>query len=908
MTSRKHAIQGRPGRGWRILLAASLLPLAGSCSDTIVTPTDVATVHVVPEQVDVTEGGTVQLSAELRDEQGRTVTGHPIAWSSTDEGIASVDAAGRVSAKVRGTTSIRAQVGAAQGTAAIRVLLPPSIGLSQHSVSLVTGSDGTAPSPIQVAITNEGEAELTGLAVASDYGGGPTGWLATSLSQATAPAVLTVAATDISGLGPGRYEATVHISASSAAGGPIPLLVSMEVRGSAGGADPPAKLAFAQHPMTTRVGDVLNPAVVVRVEDANGNLVSSEALVSLALGTNPSGAALVGTRTVTAVDGIATFGDLSIDKVGQGYRLEASSAQLTTATSSAFDITAGDPSAAALTGPASASAGQVSQAFTLRVVDDRGNTATVAANTSFALGSTATGTFFADPAGNNAITSVTIAAGGSTASFYYSGAAAGQHTISATNPTLGAAAHAITVTVGEAARLTFGQQPTTTTVDATIDPPVTVRIEDDGGNLVSSTATVTLSLGTNPSGAALGGTISRAAVNGVATFDDLSVDQVGQGYRLAASSGTLAGATSNAFDVTVGEAARLTFGQQPTTTTVDAAIDPPVTVRIEDDGGNLVSSTATVTLSLGTNPSGAALGGTVSRAAVNGIATFDDLSLNQVGEGYRLAASSGTLAGATSNAFDVTVAAAARLTFGQQPTTTTVDATIDPPVTVRIEDDGGNLVASTATVTLSLGTNPSGAALGGTVSRAAVNGVATFDDLSVDQVGQGYRLAASSGTLASATSNAFDITPARVAAQLVYGQQPTTTIVDSVIAPPVTVRIEDKDGNLVTDAGLEVTLQLAANRSGLGGTLSVTAIGGIATFDDLTIDRVDTAYRLQARAGSLEAATSDRFDIIPNPNADLAFGAPPASRQTSGTDLANGESTGIEGTGPRQESPSAGDR
>jgi hypothetical protein len=124
----------------------------------------------------------------------------------------------------------------------------------------------------------------------------------------------------------------------------------------------------------------------------------------------------------------------------------------------------------------------------------------------------------------------------------------------------------------------------------------------------------------------------------------------------------------------------------------------------------------------------------------------------------------------------------------------------------------------------------------------------------------------------------------------------------------VTVRIEDKDGNLVTDAGLEVTLQLAANRSGLGGTLTVTPIGGIATFDDLTINRVDTNYRLQARAGSLEAATSDRFDIVSNPNADLVFGAAPASRQTSGTDLASGESSAVEVTGQRREVAPAGDR
>jgi hypothetical protein len=192
-------------------------------------------------------------------------------------------------------------------------------------------------------------------------------------------------------------------------------------------------------------------------------------------------------------------------------------------------------------------------------------------------------------------------------------------------------------------------------------------------------------------------------------------------------------------------------------------------------------------------------------------------------------------------------------------------------VTVRIEDGAGNLVSSTATVTLSLGTNPSGAQLGGTVARAAVNGVATFEDLSLDRAGSGYTLAATSGSLASATSNAFDITVARVAAQLVFGQQPTTTVVGSVISPPVTVRIEDNDGNLVTDADLEVTIQLAANKSGLGGTLSVAPVGGIATFADLTVNQVGNNYRLQARAGSLEAATSERFDIVSAFDAEPVF-------------------------------------
>jgi hypothetical protein len=48
-----------------------------------------------------------------------------------------------------------------------------------------------------------------------------------------------------------------------------------------------------------------------------------------------------GTATATAVAGVATFSNLSINSAGTGYTLTASAATLTSATSSAFNVTAG---------------------------------------------------------------------------------------------------------------------------------------------------------------------------------------------------------------------------------------------------------------------------------------------------------------------------------------------------------------------------------------------------------------------------------------------------------------------------------------------------------------------------------------------------------------------------------------
>jgi hypothetical protein len=45
--------------------------------------------------------------------------------------------------------------------------------------------------------------------------------------------------------------------------------------------------------------------------------------VTLSLSTNPAGGTLSGTLMMTVVNGVATFGDLSIDLPGMGYTVHA---------------------------------------------------------------------------------------------------------------------------------------------------------------------------------------------------------------------------------------------------------------------------------------------------------------------------------------------------------------------------------------------------------------------------------------------------------------------------------------------------------------------------------------------------------------------------------------------------------
>jgi hypothetical protein len=324
---------------------------------------------------------------------------------------------------------------------------------------------------------------------------------------------------------------------------------------------------------------------------------------------------------------------------------------------------------------------------------------------------------------------------------------------------------------GPATQLVFTVQPGRTTAQAIIRPAVQVTARDSSGQTATSFTgriTVKIAAGTGNPGAMLFGMTTVTAVAGVAIFPNLAIDDEGAAYMLSARAPDVAGATSAPFDVTPDlRGIELVFTVQPSRTVEGAMIRPAVQVTARETSGRTTTRfTGKVTLAIvrGTGDGEAVLSGTTTVAVVFGVATFPNLTIDKAGTGYMLAATATGLEGTTSAPFDVTPGQRGpELVFSGQPSAAAEEATIRPAVRVTARESSGQTVAGfTGKVTLSItsGTGDGEAVLSGTTTVAAVAGVATFSNLSIDNAGAAYMLSAAATGYAGTTSAPFDITSA----------------------------------------------------------------------------------------------------------------------------------------------------
>jgi hypothetical protein len=132
------------------------------------------------------------------------------------------------------------------------------------------------------------------------------------------------------------------------------------------------------------------------------------------------------------------------------------------------------------------------------------------------------------------------------------------------------------------------------------------------------------------------------------------------------------------------------------------------------------------------------------------------------------------------------------------------------------------------------------------------------------------------GSSSAVASAALTITPAHPPAKLAFVQQPSNSLAGIAISPAVQVAVQDANGNAVTGATNPVTLALTSG-TGLGGTLTVTAQNGVATFSNLSVGSAGT-YMLSATSAGLTSATSASFTIaVP---VKLAFVVQPSNALT----------------------------
>ena len=211
-------------------------------------------------------------------------------------------------------------------------------------------------------------------------------------------------------------------------------------------------------------------------------------------------------------------------------------------------------------------------------------------------------------------------------------------------------------------------------VNAPFPSFLVVLVTSKHGDPVSGGIVTFAAPGTGASATFAGG-INRVSTNvsGVAGIGLIANTTAGS-YSVSAAA---SGGSSTSFNLTnlAGVATKLAFAQQPTSTAYGDTISPAVTVDVVDQYNNLVTSTASITIAFGTNPTSAVLGGTVLVNAVGGVATFSDLTVSEVGTAYTLVAtSSGLGAAPASSSFNITprsiTVTAAPNTKGYDGTTT----------------------------------------------------------------------------------------------------------------------------------------------------------------------------------------------------------------------------------------------
>ncbi|MEZ4455196.1 MAG: Ig-like domain-containing protein [Gemmatimonadales bacterium] len=365
------------------------------------TNTATITVQQAPAAVTVTPGAkafsapgqTQQLSAAVQDGLGTPIPAAPVAWSSSNLGVATVSAAGLVTAQSPGAATVTASAGPASGTAAITVA-QPSIELTPATMtflSLVESKQFTAtvrdgngvPLPgapvawqssngavVTVSATGLATSNADGVATVTATSGslvataavtvhqtpasvsvaptaatlvgiGATKQLAATVKDAAGTAVggapvtwssadPAVATVSASGLVTAQALGTTNISAvASGPGGPLTMTAAITVEAKV------SQMVITAQPQAGRSGASL-PLVQAELRDAGGAVVATAGgpvTITLLQGT---GAGTLNVTSATANQGFVAFVP-TISEAGRDYRIRLDF-QGISATSDFFDI------------------------------------------------------------------------------------------------------------------------------------------------------------------------------------------------------------------------------------------------------------------------------------------------------------------------------------------------------------------------------------------------------------------------------------------------------------------------------------------------------------------------------------------------------------------------------------------
>ncbi len=370
----------------------------------------------------------------------------------------------------------------------------------------------------------------------------------------------------------------------------------------------------------------------------------------------------------------------------------------------------------------------------------------------------------------------------------------------------------------------------------------------------------------------LGGTLTEVASSSTATFPNVIINSA-TSCTLTATDTTSGGTTtSGSITVSSGPEAKIVYTTVPPTKATFSVALTSFSVSVEDASGNVKTSGAgaTDTIVISTATAGCALGGTLSEVAAAGVATFTTVDIT-TGTNCTLTATDstdGSLPAIVSAAISVATTTPTLVAFTPEPPATAAAGTALTTFAVSVEESNGVVITSGigATDTVSL---TSACKLGGTLSAAALAGVATFSAATIDSAGSCTLIATdSTRALTTATSTPATVVTAGAATQVVFTVKPPASVTTTGTAlTSFAVSVEDAFGNVEATGTGATDIVTISSTCTLGGTASASAVAGVATFTALTF----------TETGSCVLTATDTTRTLTTATATIAVGQPQAT-------------------------------
>jgi len=289
-----------------------------------------ASITIAPDTVIGTINQQSTFTAIVRDSANAPLPAAPIAFTSTDSARVRVGLATGVATLLgaRGSALIIAQTLTGQYDTAFVQITPTASAIALVSGGAQQTLQGTPfPAPVRVRVNAADGIGVQGVTVnfAVTAGGGTVS-VPSAVTDAAGEALVTWTAGNVAGAG----TLTASVPATS-----ISLAVNGQQLSSA-----PTSLAISASPANFTAGDTI-PTFTVTVRDAVGGTVAGfSGLVSLGLSGGTAGANIVGVSARNAVNGVATFPGLTIDRAGSAYRIAASVTGVPSVLTNPFDVAA----------------------------------------------------------------------------------------------------------------------------------------------------------------------------------------------------------------------------------------------------------------------------------------------------------------------------------------------------------------------------------------------------------------------------------------------------------------------------------------------------------------------------------------------------------------------------------------